>query len=126
MKPAGFPPDGCEQVLGWVCDALDGAPAVPHARIEAHLAACGRCRAEAARLAADDAALRALGATAPPVPGSLLHRITLRLQALPLLPGRGNFRALSDEELDGLAAAGGLRTDLLPPDDDSPHRKGKP
>jgi predicted anti-sigma-YlaC factor YlaD len=120
VTPVGLPPDGCEQVLGWFCDALDGAPAVPRARIEAHLAGCSRCRAEAARLAADDALLRGLAASAPPVPRPLLHRIALRLQALPLLPGRGNFHALSDEELDGLAAAGTALPPQRPPDPKKP------
>lgn len=120
MKDGGFQPDACEQVLAWVCDALDGAPGVPHERVAAHLAGCERCRAQAALLHDDDAVLGELGRVGAPLPGSWLQRLQLRLRALPVLtPGGVNDRHLSDAELDWLAAAGtGVPEWLAPKRDD--------
>jgi anti-sigma factor RsiW len=111
--------DDCNTVLGWVCDGLDGAAGVPQDRVEAHLAGCERCRAEAARLAADDTLLREWGRAAPPDAG-LLHRLRQQLRGLPpLLPGRVNDRHLSDEDLQWLSAAGtGLPPWTPPPGKD--------
>lgn len=122
MNPAGINPEECEQILAWVCDTLDGAPSVPRERIEAHLAGCARCCAEAARLASDDALLHKLAQAQDtrPATGQFLQRLMLRLQALPiLLPGSVNDRHLSDEDLNWLAAAGTpLPSWMMPPADE--------
>lgn len=121
MNPADMPQE-CEQALAWVCDTLDGGPSVPRERMEAHLAACTRCRAEAAQLAGDDALLHEMGQAQDMLPaqGRFLQRLTPRLQALPvLLPGSVNDRDLTDGELNWLAAAGTpLPSWMVPPADD--------